>query len=169
MHSPAPHTQIRNVQTDKCLMIAGGTLSDNNVESVQFDCDDDTSRRWIIKTVSAAPSQSQPSGGTPPAPAYRTSEWSAWSRTAGVEYRYRWGWNPQHSREIDAVFQIRNSQNRVWHGAARSLDCSRNALSRDTHVDLQPNETREVTFKTPNCGTADNPSFRPSIVQSSTL
>ena len=158
--------QIRNVKTDKCLTIAGGTLSDNNIEAVQFDCDDDTSRRWTIKTVSAA---SPPSSGTPPAPTRRTSEWSAWSRTAGIEYRYRWGWNPQDSKEIDAIFQIRNLQNRTWHGAARSLDCSSDALSRGTQVDLQPKETREATFRTPNCGTANNPSFRPNIVQSSTL
>jgi len=161
--------QIRNVQTDKCLTIAGGTLSDNNIESVQFDCDDDTSRRWTLKTASAASPQSPPPGGTPAAPAYRISGWSGWSRTAGIEYRYRWGWNPQDSTEIDAIFQIRNLQNQVWHGAARSLDCSRNALSRGTNVDLPAGQTREVKFRTPNCGTATNPSFRPNVVQSGTL
>jgi hypothetical protein len=161
--------QIRNVQTDKCLAISGGALSDNNIEAVQFDCDDDTSRRWTIKAVSTSSPQPPPSGGAQPAPAYKTSGWSGWSRTAGIEYRYRWGWDPQNSRQIDAIFQVRNLQNRVWHGAARSLDCSANALSRDTKVDLAPNATREVTFKTPNCGTATNPSFRPNVVQSSSL
>ncbi len=41
--------QIRNVQTGKCLTIAGGTLADNNIRAVQFNCDDDLSRRWTIR------------------------------------------------------------------------------------------------------------------------
>jgi hypothetical protein len=153
--------KIRNVETGKCLTIAGGTLADNNIEAVQFDCDDDRSRRWIIRTVAGTSPQ--------PAPAYRTSEWSAWSRTAGIAYRYRWGWTPQESRQIDAMFEIRNQQNGVWRGAARSLDCASNTLSRGTDVDLQPGQSRVVTFKTPNCGSANSPAFRPNVVQSSFL
>jgi len=41
--------QIRNVQTGKCVTIAGGTSHDNNIEGVQFDCDSDTSRTWTIR------------------------------------------------------------------------------------------------------------------------
>jgi glutamine amidotransferase PdxT len=41
--------QIRNVQTGKCLTIAGGVSTDNNVVAVQFDCDTDLSRRWTIR------------------------------------------------------------------------------------------------------------------------
>ena len=37
-----------NAQTGKCLTIAGGTSTDNNVPSVQFDCDADPSRRWTL-------------------------------------------------------------------------------------------------------------------------
>lgn len=37
-----------NAKTGKCVTIAGGTSSANNVESVQFDCDDDPSRRWML-------------------------------------------------------------------------------------------------------------------------
>jgi cytolethal distending toxin subunit A len=37
-----------NVKTGKCLTIAGGTTTSNNVESVQFDCDSDPSRRWTL-------------------------------------------------------------------------------------------------------------------------
>jgi hypothetical protein len=41
--------QIRNVQTSKCLTIAGGVSTDNNVKALQFDCDSDMSRRWTIR------------------------------------------------------------------------------------------------------------------------
>jgi hypothetical protein len=37
-----------NAKTGKCLTIAGGTSAANNVESVQFDCDSDPSRRWTL-------------------------------------------------------------------------------------------------------------------------
>ena len=37
-----------NGQTGKCLTIAGGSSTDNNVPSVQFDCDSDPSRRWRL-------------------------------------------------------------------------------------------------------------------------
>jgi cytolethal distending toxin subunit A len=43
-----------NEQTDKCLTIAGGRSTENNVESVQFDCDSDPSRRWRIIDVTGA-------------------------------------------------------------------------------------------------------------------
>src|SRR5437763_17165043 len=37
-----------NAKTGKCATIAGGVSRDNNVESVQFDCDRDPSRRWVL-------------------------------------------------------------------------------------------------------------------------
>ena len=37
-----------NVQTGKCLTIAGGRSTDNNVTALQFDCDGDPSRSWRI-------------------------------------------------------------------------------------------------------------------------
>jgi cytolethal distending toxin subunit A len=40
-----------NVQTGKCLTIAGGESADNNVDSVQFNCDSHPSRRWILNQV----------------------------------------------------------------------------------------------------------------------
>lgn len=115
---------------------------------------------------------SGPPAGTPPAPAYKLSEWSPWSRAEGVEYRYRWGFNPQEPRfaaNVEAVFQMRNLQKRVWEGAARSLDCSKDTLSMSKRVVLQPNEVQEVKFLTPNCGTKTMPSFRPNIVRSTRI
>ena len=41
--------QLRNVQTNKCLTIAGGVSTDNNVTALQFNCDTDLSRRWTIR------------------------------------------------------------------------------------------------------------------------
>ena len=159
--------QIRNVRTDKCATIAGGVSSDNNVESVQYICDNDVSRRWTIKSGSVAASPpAPPPAKAPPTPSYRTSGWSNWARAEGVQYRYQSGWNPQDSKQIDAIYQIKNLQNSVWHGAARSVDCSTNTLSGSTSVDLQPGETREVRFKTPNCGSASDAFFKPSVVQS---
>ena len=40
-----------NVKTNKCLTIAGGVSTENNVEAVQFVCDTDPSRRWRIVDV----------------------------------------------------------------------------------------------------------------------
>ena len=37
-----------NLQTNKCATIAGGVTTDNNHPSVQFDCDNDRSRRWRL-------------------------------------------------------------------------------------------------------------------------
>ena len=37
-----------NAQTGKCLTIAGGRSTDNNVTALQFDCDGDRSRSWSI-------------------------------------------------------------------------------------------------------------------------
>ena len=41
--------QIRNVQTNKCLTIAGGVSTDNNVTALQFNCDANPSRRWTLR------------------------------------------------------------------------------------------------------------------------
>jgi len=43
-----------NVQTNKCLTIAGGRSTDNNVTALQFDCDSDPSRRWRITDVTGS-------------------------------------------------------------------------------------------------------------------
>ena len=137
----AKEYMLINAKTGKYLTNAGGTLSDNNIVAVQF---------------------------APPAPTYRTSEWSKWSRTEGIEYRYRWGWSPQNSRQIDAIYAIRNLQNRVWYGTART-HCSGNELARSEQITLQPNQSREMKFKTPHCGTTDKPWFELKIVQSNTL
>ena len=37
-----------NVQTGKCLTIAGGRSTENNVPGLQFNCDNDLSRRWAL-------------------------------------------------------------------------------------------------------------------------
>lgn len=37
-----------NAQTGKCLTIAGGRSTDNNVTALQYDCDGDPSRSWSI-------------------------------------------------------------------------------------------------------------------------
>lgn len=38
-----------NAKTGKCLTIAGGESTDNNVRALQFNCDTDLSRRWTIR------------------------------------------------------------------------------------------------------------------------
>jgi cytolethal distending toxin subunit A len=42
------HVTLINTQTGKCLTIAGGRSTDNNVEALQFNCDNDPSRTWNI-------------------------------------------------------------------------------------------------------------------------
>ena len=38
-----------NAKTNKCLTIAGGVSTANNVTALQFDCDSDPSRTWTIR------------------------------------------------------------------------------------------------------------------------
>ena len=52
----AGEVMLVNVKTGKCLTIAGGLSTDNNVESVQFDCDSHPSRRWTLSRQAAATS-----------------------------------------------------------------------------------------------------------------
>jgi cytolethal distending toxin subunit A len=40
-----------NGKTGKCLTIAGGVSTDNNVHIVQFDCDSHPSRRWMLREM----------------------------------------------------------------------------------------------------------------------
>jgi cytolethal distending toxin subunit A len=47
----ANELMLINVQTNKCLTIAGGVSTENNVEALQYDCDSDPSRRWMINDV----------------------------------------------------------------------------------------------------------------------
>jgi len=46
---PGEIYQIKNNQTNKCLTIAGGVSTANNVTALQFDCDSDPSRTWTIR------------------------------------------------------------------------------------------------------------------------
>jgi cytolethal distending toxin subunit A len=41
--------QVKNVQTGKCLTIAGGVSTENNVTALQFECDSHPSRRWTLR------------------------------------------------------------------------------------------------------------------------
>lgn len=113
----------------------------------------------------------QPPPATPPPPAasaYRVTGWSGWSRAAGVEYRYRVGWNPATGgpgRTIDVIYEVRNPGGRPWSGAARSLNCAQGTLWGSTDIDLAPGQRREVRVRAPNCGTAQNPDIRANVVR----
>jgi hypothetical protein len=43
--------KLQNRQTGKCLTIAGGVSTANNVEAVQFTCDGHPSRYWLVKIL----------------------------------------------------------------------------------------------------------------------
>ena len=49
----AGEVMLVNAKTGKCLTIAGGVSTDNNVEALQFDCDSDPSRRWTLKAMNS--------------------------------------------------------------------------------------------------------------------
>lgn len=40
-----------NAQTGKCLTIAGGVSTDNNVTALQYNCDTHPSRRWRMNQM----------------------------------------------------------------------------------------------------------------------
>ena len=44
----AGNVMLVNAQTGKCLTIAGGVSTDNNVHTVQFTCDRHPSRSWTL-------------------------------------------------------------------------------------------------------------------------
>lgn len=44
--------KLVNVKTGKCLTIAGGVSTENNVTALQFDCDNDPSRTWTLNQMS---------------------------------------------------------------------------------------------------------------------
>jgi cytolethal distending toxin subunit A len=46
---PTQGVMLINVKTEKCLTIAGGTSTANNVDAVQFNCDRDRSRTWTLR------------------------------------------------------------------------------------------------------------------------
>jgi len=48
----ANELMLVNTKTGKCLTIAGGVSTANNVEAVQFDCDSHPSRRWMLNEIS---------------------------------------------------------------------------------------------------------------------
>jgi cytolethal distending toxin subunit A len=52
--TPTNELMLVNVQTNKCLTIAGGVSTDNNVTALQFDCDSDPSRSWRITDATGA-------------------------------------------------------------------------------------------------------------------
>lgn len=122
------------------------------------------------RRAAAAPAPTAPAAPAPQvATAYRTGEWSRWTRFEGIEYRYRWGFNPadrNNGKDVDALYQVRSVQGRNWEGEVRSLDCKQNFVSRGQRVVLQPGQAKDVKFVTPNCGTREQPSFRPNVVKS---
>ena len=50
----ANELMLVNAKTGKCLTIAGGVSTDNNVEALQFDCDSDPSRTWRVNDVTGS-------------------------------------------------------------------------------------------------------------------
>ncbi|WP_326822312.1 RICIN domain-containing protein [Streptosporangium sp. NBC_01756] len=45
---PQP-VMLVNAYTGKCLTIAGGVSTENNVTALQYTCDDHPSRRWLLR------------------------------------------------------------------------------------------------------------------------
>ena len=50
----ANELMLVNSKTGKCLTIAGGVSTSNNVDALQFDCDSDPSRRWRISDMTGS-------------------------------------------------------------------------------------------------------------------
>jgi hypothetical protein len=119
----------------------------------------------------SGPVPNMPVADRAPASAYQTSPWSAWMTKDGVQYRYRWGWDPTvpgFSKSIDALFEINNQTAMPWKGNARGWSCA-NTLGPSRDVSLSPGQHVTVSFKTDNCGTLVAPFFKGSVVRSSTF
>ena len=46
--SASDTVKLQNDNTGKCLTIAGGVSTENNVRALQYNCDSDPSRRWTL-------------------------------------------------------------------------------------------------------------------------
>lgn len=107
---------------------------------------------------------------TKAADGYKLSEWSSWGRVKGVEYRYRWGLNPQDAKykdRVDVLFQVKNPGARAWQGSVRLLSCSADVVNLSQPLNLRSQETKDVKFTAaPNCGTGDRPAVKPDITPS---
>jgi hypothetical protein len=124
-------------------------------------------REHPAQTAPATPPPVPPAP-RPPAGGYRMTDWSGWSHAAGVQYRYRVGWDPANSNAantVDAIYEVRNPAARPWSGAARSVNCAQNTLAGSTDVSLAPGQTKEVRVRSPNCGNTRNPDIRPDVVR----
>ncbi len=123
---------------------------------------------WCNLALRDHPVQSAPATPPPPAGGYRMTDWSGWGRAAGVQYRYRVGWDPANSgpgKTVDAIYEVQNSGAQQWSGAARSLNCAQNTLWGSTDVALAAGQTKEVRVRAPNCGNATNPDIRPNVIR----
>ena len=47
----ADELMLVNAKTGKCLTIAGGVSTENNVTALQFNCDSHPSRTWVLKEM----------------------------------------------------------------------------------------------------------------------
>lgn len=123
---------------------------------------------WCNLALRERTTQRPPVTPPPPAGGYRLTDWSRWGRAAGIEYRYRVGWDSSTSgpgKTVDAVYEVRNPGGQRWSGAARSLECAQGTLWGSTDVVLAAGQTREVRVRAPNCGNAGNPDIRPNVVR----
>jgi cytolethal distending toxin subunit A len=50
----ASEVMLVNAKTGKCLTIAGGVSTENNVTALQFNCDSHPSRTWRISDVTSS-------------------------------------------------------------------------------------------------------------------
>jgi hypothetical protein len=129
-------------------------------------------------TTPTPPAPTPPPSPTPPpvtptappaAPAGpRVSEWSPWARAADVDYRYRVRWDPASGgagKTVEAIFEIRNRGGTTWVGVARSLDCAQGTLWGSTDVRVGAQQTRQVSVRAPNCGSARSADVRPNVVR----
>jgi hypothetical protein len=122
-----------------------------------------------------APAPSPATTTRPPPPAApapsagpRLSDWSPWARAAEVDYRYWVRWDPATGgpgKTIEAIFEIRNRGSKTWAGVARSLDCAQGTLWGGTDVRVGAQQTREVSVRAPNCGSARAADIRPNVVR----
>jgi len=104
----------------------------------------------------------------PPGTGPRLTDWSPWARAADVDYRYRVRWDPASGgpgKTVEAIFEIHNRGSKTWTGVARSLDCAQGSLWGSSDVSVGAQQTRQVSVRGPNCGSARAADIRPNIVR----
>jgi cytolethal distending toxin subunit A len=131
-----------NVQTGKCLTIAGGVSTENNVTALQFTCDSHPSRRWrLIKIGSTFQIKNLQTGKclTIAGGVSTENNVTALQFNCDDHPSRRWRIN-----KVGGVFQIKNVQTGKCLTIAGGVSTANNVEALQFNCDSHPSRTWQI-------------------------